>query len=274
MLFGRIRDDQLANRPTSLHRKAPFEFFDHTPALSMFQVHLLFESTTLLAQLALVEQRSEQPLAIAVVEAAQEKKLSTTLDIVDFRVIASAGIVARLSSGGQVLIGSEEYLNEPNIDTTMVSHHVDEAIEKECGYFFAAINRQRAALMVVSDPLEPSIPRAESKLIKSNFDGALISVDNVRTDNSSAKRCSIRSDLVYAEVCPNEEAAVIQSLKQSKSERKRRRVTFVGDGMNDVPALTVDGVGIAMGTGTDLAIKSADVIARSADIQYMPRRLN
>lgn len=169
------------------------------PSLSMFQVLPPFESSTLLAQLALVEQRSEHPLAIAVVEAAQEKKLSTTLDVVDFRAIAGSGIDARLSNGDQVFIGSEKYLNEQNIDTSMVSQHVDEAIKKGSGYFFAAINGQLAALIVVSDPLKPSTPLAVARLIKSNLDVALISGDNVRTANSIAKRLGIRSDMVHAE---------------------------------------------------------------------------
>ena len=98
------------------------------PTLSMLKVLPPFESSTLLAQLALVERRSEHPLAIAVVEAAKEKKLSTTLDVVDFRAVAGFGIDARLSNGDHVLIGSEKYLNERGIDTTTMSQHVDEAI--------------------------------------------------------------------------------------------------------------------------------------------------
>ena len=244
------------------------------PTLSMLKVLPPFESSTLLAQLALVERRSEHPLAIAVVEAAKEKKLSTTLDVVDFRAVAGFGIDARLSNGDHVLIGSEKYLNERGIDTTTMSQHVDEAIGKGSGYFFAAINRQLAALIVVSDPMKPSTPLAVARLIKSNFEVALISGDTVRTANSIAKRCGILSDMVHAEVRPNEKAAVIQSLKQSRSDSKPRRVAFVGDGLNDAPALTVADVGIAMGTGTDLAIESADVIAMSGDIQNIPRAID
>jgi Cu+-exporting ATPase len=243
------------------------------PTLSLFEVLPPFDSSTLLAQLALVEQRSEHPLAIAVVEAAQEKELSTSLAVVDFHAIAGSGIDARLSNGDHVLIGSEKYLNEQNIDTSMVSHHVDKAIEKGSGYFFAAINRQLATLIVVSDPLKPSTRSAVARLIKSNFDVALISGDNVRTANSIAKRCGIRSDMVHAEVRPNEKAAVIQSLKHSRSDSRPRRVAFVGDGLNDAPALTVADVGIAMGTGTDLAIESADVIAMSGEIENIPRAI-
>ncbi len=80
--------------------------------------------------------------------------------------------------------------------------------------------------------------------------------------------------MVHAEVRPNEKAAVIQSIKQSRSDSKLRRVAFVGDGLNDAPALTVADVGIAMGTGTDLAIESADVIAMSGDIQNIPRAID
>jgi Cu+-exporting ATPase len=103
------------------------------------------------------------------------------------------------------------------------------------------------------------------QLTKSGFSVALISGDNTSTAISIAKRCGIRAESVYADVRPNDKAAVVQSLKNSG-----QRVAFVGDGLNDAPALTVADVGIAMGTGTDLAIESADVIAMSGDIQNIP----
>ncbi len=117
------------------------------PTLSTFHVLPPFQASTLLAKLAIVE--------------------------------------ARLSNGDQVFVGSEKYLNEQNMETSVVSHQVDEAIKMGSGYFFAAINRQLAALIVVSDPLKPSTPAAVSRLIKSDFDVALISGDNIRTGRSN-----------------------------------------------------------------------------------------
>jgi Cu+-exporting ATPase len=243
------------------------------PTLSAFHVLPPFEASLLLAQLAVVEQRSEHPLASTVVEAAQEKKLRSSLEITDFHAIAGSGLEARLSNGDQVLVGSEKFLNEQEIDTSGVSERVEEAIEQGSGYFFAAINRQLAALIVVADSIKPSTPAAISRLIKSGFEVALITGDNARTAKSIAKRCGIRDDMVHAEIRPTDKAAVVQFLKQAGHGGKRRRVAFVGDGLNDAPALTVADVGIAMGTGTDLAIESADVIAMSGDIQNISRAI-
>lgn len=244
------------------------------PTLSAFHVVPPFEDASLLAQLAMVEARSEHPLAIAVVEAAKEKKLLTTLEVTDFLAFAGLGIEAKLSNGDQVLVGSENFLHERNIDTSRVREHVDRAINQGSGYFFAAVNRQLAALLIVADPIKPSSPSAVARLIKSNFDVALISGDNDRTAKSIAKRCGIADEMVHAEVRPTDKATVIQSMKQSPHSSKQRRVAFVGDGLNDAPALTVADVGIAMGTGTDLAIESADVIAMSGDIQNIPRAID
>ncbi|MGN6134610.1 MAG: HAD-IC family P-type ATPase, partial [Aureliella sp.] len=88
------------------------------------------------------------------------------------------------------------------------------------------------------------------------------------TARSIAERCGIPPTLVYAEVRPNDKAGVVKTLR-----REDRKVAFVGDGLNDAPALTVADVGVAMGTGTDLAIESADVIAMSGDIENIPRAI-
>lgn len=238
------------------------------PQLSLFHVLPPFTEENLLPQLAVVEQRSEHPLAIAIVAAAASRRKSS-LTINSFNAIAGAGVEAQLSNGDRVLIGSEKMMREQRIDVTPFDAQVADAMSDGSGYFFAAVNNSLAALMVVSDPIKPSTINAVAQLKQTGFEVALISGDNVRTALSIADGCGIPSTMVHAEVRPNDKADVVQTLK-----RGGRRVAFVGDGLNDAPALTIADVGIAMGTGTDLAIESADVIAMSGDIQNIPRAIS
>lgn len=238
------------------------------PQLSLFQVLPPFLEGDLLSQLAVVEQRSEHPLATAIVAAAAAKGQKSSLTIRSFNAIAGAGVEAQLSNGDRILIGSEKMIRERRIDIAPFEAKVADAMSDGSGYFFAAVNNSLAALMVVSDPIKPSTPNAIEQLKQTGFEVALISGDNERTAASIADRCGIPSKMVYAEVRPNDKADVVQTLK-----REGRRVAFVGDGLNDAPALTIADVGVAIGTGTDLAIERADVIAMSGDIQNIPRAI-
>lgn len=237
------------------------------PQLSLFQVLPPFSEENLLSQLAVVEQRSEHPLATAIVAAAANGRKSS-LTINSFNAIAGAGVEAEMSNNDQLLIGSEKLMRERRIDVTPFDVQITDAMSDGSGYFFAAVNNSLAALMVVSDSIKPSTPHAIEQLKQTGFEVALISGDNERTALSIADRCGIPSKMVYSEVRPNDKADVVQTLK-----RGGRRVAFVGDGLNDAPALTIADVGVAMGTGTDLAIESADVIAMSGDIQNIPRAI-
>jgi Cu+-exporting ATPase len=238
------------------------------PKLTSFHVLAPFENTHLLAQLALVEQRSEHPLAVAIVKAGEERQLRSSLDVVEFNAVAGLGVVGRLSNGDQLLIGSAAFMRENGIEPSRLQNHADQATQEGNGVFFAAVNGKLASLMIVADPIKSSTNSAISQLKASGFDVALISGDSTKTALAVAKRCGIPELSVYAEVRPNDKAAVVQSLK-----RESRRVAFVGDGLNDAPALTVADVGIAMGTGTDLAIESADVIAMSGDLENIPHSI-
>jgi Cu+-exporting ATPase len=238
------------------------------PHLSLFHVLPPFSSDDLLAQLALVEQRSEHPLATAIVDAAA-KGPKSPLTVTSFNAIAGAGVEAELSNGHAIIIGSEKMMRERRIETSSFDAQVADAMSEGSGYFFAAVNGSLAAIMIVSDPIKPSTPSAVEHLKQSGYEVALISGDNERTALSIADGCGIPATMVYAEVRPNDKADVVYTLK-----RDGRRVAFVGDGLNDAPALTIADVGIAMGTGTDLAIESADVIAMSGDIQNIPRAIS
>ncbi len=130
----------------------------------------------------------------------------------------------------------------------------------------AAVDGQLAGLVTIADPIKPDANVAMASLRRQGVGLAMISGDNARTAQAVAANVGIAAADVYAEVMPNAKAHVIESL-----QRDGQRVAFVGDGLNDAPALTVASVGIAMGTGTDLAIESADVIIMSGELQSVAR---
>ncbi len=252
------------------------------PKLSAFHVLPPFDEAKLLQELALVEQRSEHPLALALVDAAAEAVAAAAAEdresppaITRFQAIAGAGVEALLSNGDELWVGSERFMQERGVETAAMAQQIAAAMETGSGYFFAAVNHRLAALIVVADPIKTSTPASIKELMDHGFEVALISGDNPRTAAAIAAQCGIPSANVYAEVRPNDKATVVAKLKQSQQTPAQpvRHVAFVGDGLNDAPALTVADVGIAMGTGTDLAIESADVIAMSGDIQNIPRAI-
>lgn len=252
-----------------------FVAFDKTGTLTLgkpqlSQLHTVpsFKKESILPNLALVEQRSEHPLAHAIVEASNSMGLQSDFSVVTFNSIPGLGIEATLSNGDRIRIGSERWMKENAIDTVAFESQATHAIERGEGYFYAAVNNSIAALLVIADPIKPTTPTAITNLRQRGYQVALISGDNQKTAASIAERCNIDSSRVYAEVQPNNKAELIQVFKEEGN-----RIAFVGDGLNDAPALTVADVGIAMGTGTDLAIESADVIIMSGDTLLVPRAI-
>ncbi|MDX1925757.1 MAG: heavy metal translocating P-type ATPase [Pirellulaceae bacterium] len=231
------------------------------PNLVDFQVFGRFDSNTLLAELAAIEIKSEHPLAIAVVQEARKRGCQTSLEVVSFQALPGEGVEAKLSNSDSVLIGSERLLTQHEVDLSPVRELRESAVLAGNGLFFASVNNQLAASLTVADPIKESAPTVIQLLTNDGYRIAMISGDNARTARTIAKQCGIADTLVFAEVKPNEKAGTIQGLKANG-----KRVAFVGDGINDAPALPVADVGIAMGTGTDLAIETADVIAMSGEL--------
>ncbi len=238
------------------------------PELVTFQAFAPFDEQQLLANLAIIEQRSEHPLATAIVRAAEADSLRSANALVQFNAIAGAGVEAQLDDGNSYLIGSEKLMIDHSVDVKGAARLVESATATGHGYFFAAVNQQLAGFLVIADPIKTGSQASVEELKNRGFNVSLISGDNTRTARAVAAQLGIADSDVFAEIRPNDKAHVIMSLQQSQ-----HKVAFVGDGLNDAPALTVAEVGIAMGTGTDLAIESADVIAMSGDIQNIPRAI-
>jgi len=256
----------LFRKGDALQRLADVDFvaFDKTgtltqgrPTLTDFEVTKGFERAHVLATLAAAEQGSEHPLALAIINAAGAETL-TLPAAQDFEAIPGLGIRA-LVAGQEVLIGSQRLLQAREIVTDALHSKAHDLALKGKSAIFAAIDGQLAGIIAVSDALKPTSKAAIARLRACGVQVAMITGDRQETAEAIAKDLGIEH--IYAEVLPAEKVAALGALKL-----KARGLAFVGDGINDAPALAYADVGIAVGTGTDVAIESADVVLMSGDL--------
>ncbi|GLS20474.1 copper-translocating P-type ATPase [Labrys miyagiensis] len=226
------------------------------PAVTDFEPASGLDANEVLALVAAVEARSEHPIATAIVEAARERNL--VLQPVDgFEAVPGRGVAGSVG-GRTVLVGSQRWLEEHGIDTSDLAARAGALGEAARTPLLAAIDGRVAALIGVADPIKPSAAAAIAALKASGLEVAMITGDNRRTAEAIAKTLGI--DRVEAEILPDGKAEAVKRLAAGG-----RKVAFVGDGINDAPALASADAGIAIGTGTDIAIESADVVLMSGD---------
>ena len=217
-----------------------------------------FTSDEVLGLVASVEMRSEHPIADAIVAGAKSRGLELA-DIEAFEATAGFGVSGR-SSGRKVEVGADRYMKRLGYDlSTLVAAARRLAIEGKSP-LYAAIDGRIAAAIAVADPIKPTTPEAIQALHALGLEVAMITGDNAATAAAIAKQLGI--DHVVAEVLPDGKVEKVKSLQAGG-----RKVAFVGDGINDAPALAESDVGIAIGTGTDIAIESADVVLMSGDLR-------
>jgi len=199
---------------------------------------------------AAVETASEHPLAQAIVQAAFDAHLDIPT-VADFEAIAGKGVIARLRDQ-EILAGSPAFLAERGIDLAPFADRVREL--EQAGRTVIAVGRrdQLLGILALGDALRADAVSAVRQLKASGVRVALLTGDNERAARRMAEQAGI--DEVHAGVLPERKAETIRKLQE------HARVAMVGDGINDAPALMQADVGIAMGTGTDIAIDSADVI--------------
>ena len=204
----------------------------------------------LLAIAAAAESSSEHPLADAVVKAAFERKVIPPT-VQGFEAIPGKGVLARID-GGEVVVGSPKFLGERGIDLTGLAARV--ATLEEIGRTVIAVARNGSALgiLALGDTLKPDAIETVAALRKARVKTVLVTGDNERAARRVAHDLGI--DEVHAGVLPGAKAEIVRRLQQ------HGKVAMVGDGINDAPALMQADVGIAMGTGTDITIESADII--------------
>ncbi|CAN7444274.1 heavy metal translocating P-type ATPase [Rhizobium sp. LjRoot30] len=234
------------------------------PELTDFEVTEGFERADVLALVAAVEARSEHPVAEAIVAAAREEGISPTAAS-DFAAEAGYGVSAKVD-GRTVAIGADRYMAKLGLDVTPFAEKVRAMGEKARTPLYAAVEGRLAAVIAVADPIKPTTPEAIRALHAMGLKVAMITGDNRRTAEAIARELGI--DEVVAEVLPGGKVDVVKRLGEGG-----RTVTFVGDGINDAPALAEAAVGIAIGTGTDIAIESADVVLMSGDLLGVSRAI-
>ena len=215
------------------------------------------DEASVLALSASAERGSEHPIARAIVSAAQEKNLSLA-EPEQFRAIPGRGIEATVS-GHHILAGSAKLLREHNVD---LSRSISDAVAlSNAGKTLMYIAKDDAlyALMAAADAVKPTSRRAIEQLKSLGIEVYMLTGDNAST--ASAVAASVGIEHVLSDVLPDGKASEVQKLQS-----QGKRVAMVGDGINDAPALVQADVGMAIGTGTDVAVESADVVLMRGDL--------
>ncbi|WP_290653182.1 copper-translocating P-type ATPase [Aquisalimonas sp.] len=233
------------------------------PELTDFETDHGLDTTEVLGLIASAEQRSEHPIAQAVVSGARARGAALT-ECDAFEAQPGRGITARVN-GHFVYVGSRRYMEELGLRTETFMSTVERLSDEGKTPLYAAIDGQLAAVVAVADPIKASTPAAIEALHHEGLRVAMITGDNHRTAQAIARKLGI--DDVVAEVLPAGKVDAVKRLQQSG------RVAFVGDGINDAPALAQADVGLAIGTGTDIAIESADVVLMSGDLRNVPNAI-
>jgi len=216
-----------------------------------------FEEADVVRLAAALERGSEHPLAAAIVEAAQARKLDLP-PVVDFASVTGKGVSGSVD-GRKLALGNNAMMTVIGVHTDPVEADADRYRGEGQGVMFVAIDGKLAALLVVADPIKESAAEAVKALHRERVRQVMMTGDNRRTADSVARRLGI--DEVMAEVLPEQKQAKIEELRKAG-----RRVAMAGDGINDAPALAAADVGIAMGTGTDIAMESASVTLVKGDL--------
>ena len=231
--------------------------FDKTGTLTegrprLTDLHLApgFDRAPVLAVVAAVEANSEHPIARAIVAAAVEEGL-TLPEVTGFASLTGYGVVAK-AGGSRIEIGADRYMTKLGLDVAPFAEITARLADEGKSPLYAAIDGRLAAILAVADPIKETTPQAIRALHALGLKVAMITGDNARTARAIARQLGI--DEVVAEVLPDGKLAAVKRLKALGP------LAYVGDGINDAPALAEADVGLAVGTGTDIAIEAADVV--------------
>ncbi len=234
------------------------------PELTDFVTTGDFTRGDLLPLVAAVESRSEHPIAAAIVKAAVEDG-HVIAEPAEFEALpgfGARGIVA----GRDVAVGAARYVEKLGLDISSFASIAETMGKDAKSPLYAAVDGRLAAIIAVADPIKPTTPAAIRALHAMGLKVAMITGDNQRTAEAIAHKLGI--DQVVADVLPGGKVEAIRRLRAGGLS-----VAFVGDGINDAPALAEADVGIAIGTGTDVAIESADVVLMSGDLMGVPNAI-
>ncbi|MEQ8931075.1 MAG: copper-translocating P-type ATPase, partial [Nitratireductor sp.] len=224
-----------------------------------------FERAEVLALVAAVEAQSEHPIAEAIMRAAQAEGAARR-DVESCDSITGYGVRAKVA-GHDVLVGADRLMTREELSIEALADTERRLAEQGRTALFAAVDGKVAAVIGVADPVKPASAAAIEALHGLGLKVAMITGDKRETAEAIAREIDI--DHVIAGVLPDGKVAALDELRQGGQQ-----IAFVGDGINDAPALAHADVGIAIGTGTDVAIESADVVLMSGDLRGVVNALN
>jgi P-type Cu+ transporter len=212
----------------------------------------------LLQMVAAIERNSEHPLAEAVVEYAKQQELNIP-DVSEFEAIAGSGVQGKVGNAF-VQIGTRRWMDELNIDTSSLHQYQDAWENGGKTVVLIAVDYVARGLIGIADKVKPSSHATVNALQRMKIEVVMLTGDNLPTAEAIAREVGIKR--VFAQVRPDQKAAKIKEL-----QAEGKIVAMVGDGINDAPALAQANVGIAIGTGTDIAIAASDITLISGDLQ-------
>lgn len=221
-----------------------------------------FSEDDVLRLAAAVERSSEHPLALAIVEAATARGLAPP-PVSGFDSPTGRGALG-MADGKRIVLGNARFLAEQSIDTASLASTADALRREGATAIFVGIDGQVGGAIAIADPIKPTTPEALDALRREGIRVVMLTGDNRTTADAVARRLGI--DEVEADVLPDQKSAVVVRLKS-----EGRVVAMAGDGVNDAPALAAADVGIAMGSGTDVAIESAGVTLLKGDLNGIVR---
>ncbi|VVS96672.1 heavy metal translocating P-type ATPase [Rhizobium sp. EC-SD404] len=234
------------------------------PTLTDLETTVGHAREEVLALVASVERKSEHPIARAVVEAAEADGLKLS-DLARFESITGYGVSADVG-GRHVEIGADRFMAKLGLDVGVFATIAARLADEGKSPLYAAVDGKLAAIIAVADPIKSSTPEAIRALHALGLKVAMITGDNRRTADAIARQLGI--DEVVAEVLPDGKVEAVRALKHQYGG-----LAYVGDGINDAPALAEADVGIAIGTGTDIAIEAADVVLMSGSLMGVPNAI-
>ncbi|WNF35345.1 heavy metal translocating P-type ATPase [Bacillaceae bacterium IKA-2] len=223
-----------------------------------------WERNELLRLTASIEKGSEHPLGQAIVKAAQNEEIKFD-EVSRFEALPGYGLKAELN-GKEVFIGTRKLLRENNIEFSLLEKEMTRFEEDGKTVMLISVAGLTAGIIAVADQVKDSSKEAVDQLKKMGYTVIMLTGDNERTAQAIAKQVNI--DHVFAEVLPNKKADKIKELKDSG-----KKVIMVGDGINDAPALALADIGMAIGTGTDVAMEASDITLMRGDLRSIPEAI-
>jgi len=242
------------------------------------------DENSLLQLVAAAEKNSEHPLAAAIVHEARARGLALP-PVTEFKAIPGRGIEAKIAPNF-LLVGNKKLMDERGVALAEMEAESDRLAAEGKTPMYAALDGQPAGIVAVADVVKPSSRAAIERLRQMGIEVAMITGDNKKTAAAIAKQVGI--DRVLSEVLPQDKSAEVKKLQalidntpgekrglfSPAANRQRRFVAMVGDGINDAPALAQADIGIAIGSGTDVAMESAGVVLMRSDLMDVPTAVN